>query len=124
MVSNAVCILQKLVLDDASSGLLVHGEMVTLECFGGFRDLARIGSVRDLAVLLVHVLATVARLDGPGGVRVGLEFACQAATGSWTTSLQWETQRIWVRSTGVTVFLSANVSGVRPSKAPWLRAAL
>ena len=28
-----------------------------------------IGPVRDLAVLLVHVLATVARLAGPGGVR-------------------------------------------------------
>jgi len=28
--------------------------------------------VRDLAVLLVHVLATVARLAGPGGVRAAV----------------------------------------------------
>jgi hypothetical protein len=41
---------------------------------------------------------------------------CQAATGSWTRSLQWETQRTWFKSAGATVFPSPNVSGVWPSK--------
>src|SRR5215831_3832476 len=49
---------------------------------------------------------------------------CQAATGSWTRSRQCETQRTWFRSAGATVFPSANVSGVRPSKDAWQRAAL
>ena len=35
--------------------------------------------------------------------------------GSWTRSLQCETQRTWFRSAGATVALSSNVSGVRPS---------
>jgi hypothetical protein len=49
---------------------------------------------------------------------------CQAATGSWTRSLQWETQRRWLRSAGATVCLPAKVSGVWPSNDAWQRAAL
>ena len=49
---------------------------------------------------------------------------CQAATGSWTRSRQWETQRTWFRSAGATVCPPANVSGVWPSNEAWQRAAL
>jgi hypothetical protein len=45
----------------------------------------------------------------------GSRVRCQAATGSWTRSLQCETHRTWFNSTGATVFPSANVSGVWPS---------
>ena len=48
----------------------------------------------------------------------------QAATGSWTRSLQWETRRTWFRSAGTTVFSPAKVSGVWPSNDAWPRAAL
>jgi hypothetical protein len=37
--------------------------------FGGFGDLATIRGVRDLAVLFLHLIATLARLAGPGGAR-------------------------------------------------------
>ena len=40
---------------------------------------------------------------------------CQAATGSWTRSLQWETQRTWFKSAGRAVCPLAKVSGVWPS---------
>ncbi len=49
---------------------------------------------------------------------------CQAATGSWTRSLQWETQRRWLRSAGATVCPPAKVTGVWPSNDAWQRAAL
>ena len=49
---------------------------------------------------------------------------CQAATGSWTRSRQWETQRTWLRSAGATVCPPAKVSGVWPSNDAWQRAAL
>ena len=49
---------------------------------------------------------------------------CQAATGSWTRSRQWETQRTWFRSAGATVCPPAKVNGVWPSNDAWLRAAL
>ena len=39
---------------------------------------------------------------------------CQAATGSWTRFLQWETQRTWLGSAGDIVCRPANVSGVWP----------
>src|SRR5262249_11316392 len=48
----------------------------------------------------------------------------QAATGSWTKSLQWETQRTWFKSAGTTPCRLAKVSGVWPSNEAWLRAAL
>ena len=47
----------------------MHGELLIRKRFRGFRDVDTIARVRDLAVLLLHVLATVARLAGPGGVR-------------------------------------------------------
>src|ERR1700738_1115255 len=37
--------------------------------FLGFRQLVTMGAMRDLAVLFLHLLATVARLTGPGGAR-------------------------------------------------------
>src|SRR6202043_2335671 len=37
--------------------------------FLGFRQLVTMGAMRDLAVLFLHLLATVARLAGPGGAR-------------------------------------------------------
>jgi hypothetical protein len=49
---------------------------------------------------------------------------CQAATGSWTRSLQWETQRTLFSSARVTGCPPAKVSGVWPSNDAWLRAAL
>ena len=49
---------------------------------------------------------------------------CQAATGSWTRSLQWETQRTWFRSAGTAVCPLAKASGVWPSNDAWRRAAL
>ena len=48
----------------------------------------------------------------------------QAATGSWTKSRQWETQRTLFRSAGATTCAPAKVNGVWPSNAAWLRAAL
>ena len=54
-------------------------------------------------------------------LRFGTEYACgsrircQAATGSWTRFLQWETQRTWLRSAGDIGCRLANVSGVWPS---------
>ena len=48
----------------------------------------------------------------------------QAATGSWTRSLQWETQRTWLKSAGTGLCPLAKVCGVWPSNAAWLRAAL
>jgi hypothetical protein len=47
----------------------VRGELLNRERFLGCRDLDTIGAMRDLAVLLLHLLATVARLAGPGGAR-------------------------------------------------------
>jgi hypothetical protein len=35
----------------------------------GFRQLVTMGAMRDLAVLFLHLLATVAQLAGPGGAR-------------------------------------------------------
>ena len=48
----------------------------------------------------------------------------QAATGSWTRSLQWETQRTWFKTAGFVLCPPAKVSGVWPSNDTWLRAAL
>jgi hypothetical protein len=49
---------------------------------------------------------------------------CQAATGSWTKSRQWETQRTWLSSARATVCPPAKANGVWPSNDAWLRAAL
>ena len=48
----------------------------------------------------------------------------QAATGSWTRSRQWETQRTLFSSARATVCPPAKVNGVWPSNDAWLRAAL
>ena len=48
----------------------------------------------------------------------------QAATGSWTRSRQWETQRTLFNSARATVCPPAKVNGVWPSNDAWLRAAL
>src|SRR5713226_8901385 len=45
----------------------VHGEFLNSRAFLGCRD--QDCAVRDLAVLFLHLLATVARLAGPGGAR-------------------------------------------------------
>ena len=47
----------------------MHGEVLILERFLRISRCCYDCAVRDLAVLLLHVLATVARLAGPGGVR-------------------------------------------------------
>ena len=49
---------------------------------------------------------------------------CQAASGSWTRSRQWETQRTLFNSARAIVWPPANVNGVWPSNDAWLRAAL
>ena len=49
---------------------------------------------------------------------------CQAATGSWTRSLQWETQRTWLRSARAFVCPPTKVAGVWPFNDAWQRAAL
>src|SRR5258708_23842957 len=65
----------------------------------------------------------------PEGPREG-NHACasrirrQAASGSWTRSRQWETQRALFRSARATVGPPAQVNGVWPSNDAWLRAAL
>ena len=46
----------------------VHGEFLFPQHFLGFASLLR-WVMRELAVLFLHLLATVARLAGPGGVR-------------------------------------------------------
>ena len=51
-------------------------------------------------------------------------FRRQAATGSCTKSLQWETQRTWFSSARAIVCPPAKVNGVRPSNDAWPRAAL
>src|SRR6266852_8923906 len=113
--------------------------------------------MRELVVLFLHLLATVARLAGPGGARSVVaesvllkhqllilnrsrkrsptlrvsdrmvagasrsRIRCQAATGSWTRSLQWQTQRTWFRSAGTAVCPLAKASGVWPSNDAWRR---
>ena len=47
--------------------------------------------------------------------RCGSRNPGQAAVGSWTRSLQWETQRTWFRLAGAIVCPPAKVSGVWPS---------
>ena len=49
---------------------------------------------------------------------------CQAATGSWTRSRQWETHRTLFSSARATVCPPAKVNGVWPSNDVWLRVAL
>ena len=49
---------------------------------------------------------------------------CQAATGSWTKSRQWETQRTLFSSARATVWPAAKVNGVWPLNDAWLRTSL
>ena len=49
---------------------------------------------------------------------------CQAATGSWTKSRQWETQRTLFSSARATVWPPAKVNGVWPFNDAWLRTSL
>ena len=49
---------------------------------------------------------------------------CQAATGSWTKSRQWETQRTLFSSARATVWPPAKVDGVWPFNDAWLRTSL
>lgn len=60
------------------------------------------------------------RASAPRGSRIHH----QAATGSWTRSLQWETQRTWLSSAGATVCPRPKAIGVWPSNDAWLRAEL
>jgi hypothetical protein len=54
----------------------------------------------------------------------GSRIRCQAATGSWTRSWQWETHRTRLRSVEATTCPPSKVSGVWPSNEAWERAAL
>ena len=47
----------------------VDGELLILGAFLGFRDLLRCSVMRDLAVLFIHLITTIARLGGPGCAR-------------------------------------------------------
>jgi hypothetical protein len=58
-----------------------------------------------------HLARYRRRTPRPCGSRI----RCQAATGSWTRFLQWETQRTWLKLAGDIVCRLANVSGVWPS---------
>ena len=49
---------------------------------------------------------------------------CQAATGSWTRSRQWETHRTLLNSARAIVCRAAKVNGVWPFNDAWLRTAL
>ena len=49
---------------------------------------------------------------------------CQAATGSWTRSRQWETQRTLFSSARATMCPLAKVNGVWPFNDAWLRTSL
>ena len=49
---------------------------------------------------------------------------CQAATGSWTKSRQWEIQRTLFSSVRATVWPPAKVNGVWPFNDAWLRTSL
>ena len=49
---------------------------------------------------------------------------CQAATGSWTQSRQWETQRTLFSSAWATVCPPTKVDGVWPFNDAWLRTSL
>ena len=49
---------------------------------------------------------------------------CQAATGSWTKSRQWETQRTLFSSARVTMCPPTKVDGVWPFNDAWLRTSL
>ena len=49
---------------------------------------------------------------------------CQAATGSWTKSRQWETQRTLFSSARATMCPPAKVNGVWPFNDAWLRTSL
>ena len=49
---------------------------------------------------------------------------CQAATGSWTKSRQWETQRTLFSSARATMCLLAKVNGGWPFNDAWLRTSL
>jgi hypothetical protein len=95
--------------------------------------------VRDLAVLLLHLLATVARLAGPGGARsvVAESFLVkhQLLILSVSNSLSgryWEldqipaveTQRTLCSSARATVCPPAKVNWEWPSNDTWLRVAL
>ena len=49
---------------------------------------------------------------------------CQAATGSWTKSWQWETQRTLFSSARATMWPPTKVDGVWPFNDAWLRISL
>ena len=59
-----------------------------------------------------------ARFGCPSRIR------CQAATGSWTKSRQWETERTLFSSARATMWPPAKVNGVWPFNDAWLRTSL
>ena len=63
---------------------------------------------------------------GPSPTRAGYpsRIRCQAATGSWTKSRQWETQRTLFSSARATMWPPAKVDGVWPFNDAWLRTSL
>jgi hypothetical protein len=50
----------------------VHGELLNPRAFLGMSRSCQHGGVRDLAVLFLHLLTTVTRLAGSGGLRSGV----------------------------------------------------
>ena len=70
------------------------------------------------------IMLTVLRIaDGAHG-GCPSRIRCQAATGSWTKSRQWETQRTLFSSARATVWPPAKVDGVWPFNDAWLRTSL
>ena len=95
----------------ASVGLrdeLRVGRIVRKNCAGGSRD---VEFVRD-------------SVSDASGHTCPSRIRCQAATGSWTGSWQWETQHTLFSSARATVCPPAKVNGVWPSNDAWLRAVL
>ena len=67
----------------------------------------------------------VARIvTGPHDATCSSRIRCQAATGSWTKSRQWETQRTLFRSARATMRPPTKVNGVWPFNDAWLRTSL
>ena len=66
----------------------------------------------------------VAVEDHPAFVPCPSRIRCQAATGSWTKSRQWETQRTLFSSARATIWPPAKVDGVWPFNNAWLRTSL
>ena len=84
----------------------------------GLDDVVRSG-VRNMKPV-VQVRTQASAQDGTCPSRI----RCQAATGSWTKSRQWETQRTLFSSARATMCPPTKVDGVWPFNDAWLRTSL